>query len=120
MKDLGPEKHILGMSICRDWNKHKLWLSQEKYIDKVLKRFHMKKVKLVATPFASHFSLSSKQSPTSVEKGGMHKVPHASVICSLMYAMVCTRVDITHMVGIVSRYLENPRKDHWNDVKWIL
>jgi hypothetical protein len=37
-----------------------------------------------------------------------------------MYAMVCTRPDIAHAVGMVSRFLSNPGKDHWEAVKWIL
>ena len=37
-----------------------------------------------------------------------------------MYAMVCTRLDIAHAVGVVSRYISHPRIEHWNVVKWIL
>ena len=29
-----------------------------------------------------------------------------------MYAMVCTRPDISHVVGTVSRYMHNPGKEH--------
>ena len=36
-----------------------------------------------------------------------------------MYAMVCTRPDISHAVGVVSKYMENPGKEHWNAVKWV-
>jgi len=50
----------------------------------------------------------------------MSKVPYASIVGSLMYAMVCTRPDIAHAVGVVSRYMNNPRKEHWMAVKWIL
>uniref|UniRef100_A0A3Q7HML1 Retrovirus-related Pol polyprotein from transposon TNT 1-94 n=1 Tax=Solanum lycopersicum TaxID=4081 RepID=A0A3Q7HML1_SOLLC len=32
----------------------------------------------------------------------MALVPYASVVGSLMYAMVCTRPDIAHAVGVVS------------------
>ncbi|GKC84586.1 retrovirus-related pol polyprotein from transposon TNT 1-94, partial [Tanacetum coccineum] len=39
---------------------------------------------------------------------------------SLMYLMVCTRPDIAYAVSIVSRYLANPGKNHWEAVKWIL
>ena len=41
----------------------------------------------------------------------MSKVPYASIVRSLMYAMVCTRLDIAHVVGVVSRYMNNPEKD---------
>ncbi|CAL5394802.1 unnamed protein product [Camellia sinensis] len=39
---------------------------------------------------------------------------------SLMYAMVSTRPDIAHAVGVVSRFLSNLGKEHWEAVKWIL
>ena len=29
-----------------------------------------------------------------------------------MYDMVCTRPDISHAVGTVSRYMHNPGKEH--------
>ncbi|GKF68211.1 hypothetical protein Tco_0197890, partial [Tanacetum coccineum] len=34
--------------------------------------------------------------------------------------MVCTRPDIVYVVSIVSGYLTNPGKNHWEAVKWIL
>ncbi|KAI4347747.1 hypothetical protein L6164_008530 [Bauhinia variegata] len=55
-----------------------------------------------------------------IGKEEMKKVPYASVVGSLMYAMVCTRPNVAHAVGVVSRYLSNPSKEHWQVVKWIL
>ena len=73
----------------------------------------MKNAKPVSIPFAGHMKLSKKMCPTAREKKeNMAKVPYSSVIGSLMYAMVCTRPDIAHAVGVVSRFLENPRKEH--------
>ena len=37
-----------------------------------------------------------------------------------MYVMVCTRPYIAHVVGVVSRYMNNLGKEHWMVVKWIL
>jgi len=55
------------------------------YIEKLLKRFNMKKAKRVSTPLAGHFKLSSKQSPSSEkERYDMEKVPCASAVSSLM------------------------------------
>jgi len=50
----------------------------------------------------------------------MQKIPYSFAVGSLMYAMVCTRLDIAHAVGIVSRFLANPGKEHWKAMKWIL
>ena len=50
----------------------------------------------------------------------MSKVPYASAIGSLMYAIMCTRLDIAHAIGVVSRYMSRPGKQYWEAVKWIL
>ena len=121
MKDLGPAKKILGIRIVHDRSLGLILLSQENYIKKVLERFNMDKAKPVNCPLAGHFKLSSSQCPTSdEEKNEMQKIPYASAVGSLMYAMVCTRPDIAHAVGVVSRFLSDPRKEHWAAVKWIL
>jgi ATP-binding cassette subfamily B (MDR/TAP) protein 1 len=46
-------------------------------------------------------------------------VPYASVVGSLMYTMVCTQLDIFHVVGVLSRYMSKPRKEHWKTVKRV-
>ena len=50
----------------------------------------------------------------------MARIPYASAIGSLMYAMVCTRPNHGHAVGAVSRFMSNPGKAHWDAIKWIL
>ena len=50
----------------------------------------------------------------------MSRVLYSLAVGSLIYAMVCTRPDIAHAVGVVSRYMNNPGKKHWEAVKWIL
>ena len=47
----------------------------------------------------------------------MSRVPHASDICSLMYAMIYTRPDITHAVVVLSRFMSKPGKEHWTKMK---
>ena len=50
----------------------------------------------------------------------MAQVPYQSVVGSLMYAMVHTRLDISHTISIVSRYTHDAGKEHWQAVKWVL
>ncbi|KAF5931528.1 hypothetical protein HYC85_027699 [Camellia sinensis] len=72
----------------------------------------MDKAKPVGCPLAGHFKLSSNQCPTSEkDKEEMLKIPYSSAVGSLMYVMVCTRPDIAHSVGVVSRFLSNPDFD---------
>jgi Reverse transcriptase (RNA-dependent DNA polymerase) len=113
MKDLGPAKQILGMRIIRDKATGSLSLSQERYIKKVLERFRMGDAKPRSTPLGAQVKLSKGKMPkTADEKAKMLKVPYASAVGCLMYAMVCTRPDIAHAVGIVSRFMANPGPEH--------
>ena len=50
----------------------------------------------------------------------MSHVPYVSAVGSIMYAMVYTRPNISHVVSVVSRYMDCPGKIHWQAVKWIL
>ena len=50
----------------------------------------------------------------------MRRIPYASAVGSLMYAMLCTRPDICYAVGVVSRFQSNPGPEHWMAVKHIL
>ena len=81
----------------------------------------MAKVKAINTLLSTHFKLSYNQSPSNEEENkDMDRVPYASVVESLMYDMVCTRPDLAHVVGSVSRFLSNPKIEYWNTVKWIM
>jgi len=57
---------------------------------------------------------------TEEDKSYMEKVPYASAIGSIMYAMICTRPDVAFALSMTSRYQSNPGRDHWTIVKTIL
>ena len=80
----------------------------------------MKNSEAISTPHAGHFKLRKRLCPSmEKEKGEMSVIPYSSEIGSLMYAMVCTHLDISHVVGVVSKFLANPGKAHWEAMKWI-
>jgi hypothetical protein len=37
-----------------------------------------------------------------------------------MYVMIYTRLDLDHVVSVVSRFMHNLGKEYWNAVKWIV
>ena len=47
-------------------------------------------------------------------------VPYASVVGSFMYAMLCTKLNICFVVGMVSKYQSNLGPKHWTTIKHIL
>ncbi|WKA05320.1 hypothetical protein VitviT2T_023294 [Vitis vinifera] len=121
MKDLGEASYILGIQMTRDRKNRLLALSQAAYIDKVLVKFAMENSKKGNLPSRHGVHLSKEQCPkTPQDEEKMRRVPYASAVGSLMYAMLCTRPDICFAVGVVSRYQSNPRLDHWVAVKHIL
>jgi hypothetical protein len=121
MKDMGEAAYILGVKIEGDRSKKMLALSQEHYIRKVLEKFRTQDCKSIDTPIAKGEGLSLRMCPKIPnEKTQMEKVPYSSAVGSLMYAMMCTRPDISFAVGMVSRYQANPGQSHWKAVKRIL
>ncbi|KAH9646575.1 hypothetical protein KPL70_024912 [Citrus sinensis] len=97
MKDLGTANKILGVEIKRNRTKGEIFLSQERYLTKVLEAYKMLDSKPVLTPLTAHFKLSNQLCPkTDEEKLDMKNVPYANVVSCLMYAMVLTRPDLSH------------------------
>ena len=118
---LYPTPHILGIKLWREQKNRMLGLSQAGYIDKILARFIMQNSKKGLLPFRHGVPLFDDQRPkTFEEEKTIRQVPYASAVGSLMYVMLCTRLDICYLVGIVSRYQSNLGSKHWEAVKHIL
>ena len=73
----------------------------------------MAEAKHVLIPLSPHFYLSSNLCPkTQEEKEFIHNFPYKSAVGSIMYAMVSTHLEIDHVVGVVSRFMSNPKNLH--------
>ncbi|GJV57570.1 putative RNA-directed DNA polymerase [Tanacetum coccineum] len=121
VKDLGEAAYILGIKIYRDRSLRLIGLNQSAYIDKILKKFNMQNSKKGFIPMEVKHDLSNEMCASSdEEKAYMKKVPYASAVGSIMYAVRCTRPDVAFAQNLVSRYQQNPGKLHWVAVKHIL
>ena len=121
MKDLGEAAYILGIKIYRDRSKRHIGLSQDTHIDKVLKRFNMEEAKKGFLPISHGIYLSKTQCPTPTdERERMSKVPYASAIGSIMYAIISTCPNVYYALSVTSRYQSDPGESHWTAVKNIL
>ncbi|GKC07866.1 putative RNA-directed DNA polymerase [Tanacetum coccineum] len=121
MKDLVEAAYILGIKIYRDRSRRLIGLSQNAYIDKILKRFKMDTSKRGTIPMQPNVDLRKSQGPsTPAEVKRMKGVPYASAVGSIMYAVRCTRPDIAFSQNLTSRYQQNPGESHWTAVKNIL
>nr|GEW68686.1 retrotransposon protein, putative, Ty1-copia subclass [Tanacetum cinerariifolium] len=121
MKYLGEAAYILRIKIYRDRSMRLIGLSQSAYIDKILKKYNMHNSKKGYLPMEVKHDFSNELcASTPEEVAFMKKVPYASAVGSIMYAVRCTRPDVAFAQNLVSRYQQNLRKLHWVDVKHIL
>ncbi|KAJ4788299.1 polyprotein [Rhynchospora pubera] len=112
MTDLGLMSYFLGLEVKQD--KSGIFVSQEAYAKDVLKRFKMNDCNPVCTPVESGTKLSRYDEGKAVDE-----TQYRSLVGCLRYLM-CTRPDIAYGVGLVSRYMEEPKMSHWKAIKRIL
>ena len=118
--DLGPIHWLLGIKITRDRDLRTLALSQESYIDTIIRCFNLEEAKAIPTPMTPSISYSSKDTPADeTEAAHMAKTPYRQAIGSLMYAAVATQPDISFVVSTLSQFLENLGESHWEAVKCV-
>jgi len=85
-------------------------LTQKGYLQKILQNFNINgDMKPVRTLLAPHFKLKATMSPTTIEKYKyMSHILYATAMDSLMYTMVCAKLDLLQVVSMVSRYMHIP------------
>lgn len=120
IKDILRQTISLELKSKETIPKRLLSLSQETFIKKILERFRMNNYKSMDIPTTRGETLSLEICPmTRREKVDMSRVLFSSVVGSLIYVMMCTRSDIYYVIGLISRYQSNSRRDHWKAVKKI-
>ncbi|XP_075101889.1 secreted RxLR effector protein 161-like [Nicotiana tabacum] len=103
---MGESSVILGMKIIRDDNS--LMLTQEHYVERILKKFDNFDVVPVSTPYDASSQLKKAKGDV------VDQNKYARIIGSLMHLMNFTRPDIAYAVCRLSRYTQNLSQDHWN------
>ena len=106
MKDMGEVKVILGVKITMMGDS--IMLSQEHYVEKILKRFEHFVAKPVSTPYDANTHLMKNQGDL------VGQAQYAQICGSLMHLMNFSRPDIAYAVCRLSRYTHNPNNDHWS------
>ena len=78
----------------------------------------MENPKPAQTPLPTLFRLSDRYSPSTDEERELNR-SYASAVGIILYAMVATRPDLAYVIEVMSRYMSNLVKKHWEDVKNI-
>lgn len=81
----------------------------------------MNQAKTLMIPLLTDCKLSSEMKPkTNQEKKEMSSVPYASLVGSLIYTMICSRPDMSHVSSVLSRFMAQPGRRHWEALKRVL
>ena len=84
--------------------------------------FNMQSCSSSKAPIVKGDRFSKGQCPRNdIERDQMKAVHYSSIVDSLMYAQVCTRLDIVFFfVGVLGRYLIDLGQSHWKVAKKVL
>ena len=112
MSDLGQLHYFLGIEI---WQSEKgIFMSQAKYAMDILKKFNMSDCKPLATRVEFGLKLSKYEDSDSVDA-----TFYRQLIGSLIY-LTSACPDIAYVVSLVSRFMADPKIEHWKTAKRIL
>lgn len=112
MTDLNDIKYFIGMRITR--TNDKITLDQNKYLQTVLQKFNMQDCKPQKTPIETKINYVALNSDEHFD------APCRNLLGCIMYAMVCTRPDLSLSVNLLSRFSNKNNKELWIYLKRIL
>jgi hypothetical protein len=128
VSDGGECTFLLGMRIQRNRQDGSLTLDQQSYVERLLEKCEMTNAVPVSTPEQSGVKLTSEGSvlahsdekvtgdtrfSDTGELDQEMKEKYGSWVGALLYAAVWTRPDISHAVGVLTRFISKPRQAHW-------
>ena len=112
MSDLGLLIYYLGIEVNQ--RAAGITICQSSYAAKILESAGMGNCNTCEVPMESRLKLSKLK-----DGEALNSTEYRSIIGSSRY-LVNTRPDLAYAVGVVSRHMEAPGKEHWNAVKHIL
>ncbi|GJV40888.1 putative ribonuclease H-like domain-containing protein [Tanacetum coccineum] len=111
MSSMGELTFFLGLQVQQ--KKNGIFISQDKYVGEILKKFGFTEVKTASTPMETQKPLLKDEDGEEVD---VHM--YRSMIGSLMY-LTSSRPDIMFAVCACARYQVNPKVSHLHAVKRI-
>ncbi|EGD75302.1 hypothetical protein PTSG_12513 [Salpingoeca rosetta] len=113
LKNLGAPRQHLSIAISYDRERGVMTLNQHDYIQTVLKQEGLEDCKAKATP------LPVKMKLVPVEQAEVDVRHYQSIIGSLLYLAVTTRPDISYATSVLSRFIQQPGKQHLHAARHV-
>ncbi len=108
VRDLGLATYFLGMELSCDREVCNLKLTQKKLTGELINRYGLTDARAPLVPLATGEKLKKEGEPMDTMR-----FPYSECVGSLLYLSMCTRPDITQVVGALARYMVAPTVAHW-------
>ena len=115
IKDIGELEYCLGIAVKRDRKLHTVSLSQQQYVEDLLKSFSMSDCNAALTP-----ATQTPAQTTDTLLDDTQSRRYRELVGSLMYLATATRPDITYAVTQLSKHMMTPTHTHWTAAKHVL
>jgi hypothetical protein len=112
MTDMGLLHFFLVFEISQDESGIKL--SQAKYAQDILERFHMKDCKSAPNPFLLGVKLEDGEETPLVD------ITLCIHLVGILLYLTHSRTNLSYVVGIVSRFMQESHELHWKTAKHFL
>jgi hypothetical protein len=106
MMDMGYLHYYLGTEVTQ--NQKHVFISQNKYIGEMLKKFGMVDCNPLSTPMEKNLKLTSKEGYEFEDA-----TKYRQLVWRLIY-LTTARPDISFVVGIFSMFMQKPCEGHWH------
>jgi len=122
ISDQGDLHYYLGVKITRDRKLGQTTLSQEQYIEDLLKRFNMMQGgRDPPTPFEENYHMTSDDACDKTDPANLPQIrDYQTIVGALLYLSSNTRPDIAIAVNQAARFMSCPGPSHIYAVKRIL
>ena len=119
MQDMGALHYCLGIQVFQDSSHGLIRISQQTYVESLLKKYNMSTCKGISTPLP--ISLKTKTSSTTMPTtSDIVAFPYANILGGIRYLVTCTRPDICFAANFLSRYMQAPSPIHTQHLKRLL
>jgi len=105
---IGPLEYFVGYEITRNREAKTITLTQKRTTLDMINRFGLSECNPVSTPGTTNFAKEIYTGELVTDK--KEKSKYRSMVCSLIWLNITTRIDISHCTSALSRILDKPRR----------
>jgi hypothetical protein len=120
MKEAVELHALLGMRVRRNRNARTLTIDQQAYTEELMKKMNLQHAKATVSPAIDKNLCKADSAATAEEKAELGNVPYQEAVGSLIWLSSQTRPDIAFPVSVLTRFMSNPGRKHWEAAKRVL